>query len=114
MTQSQPGLLLDGVLLGLAIAAPIGPVNVAMIHRGLREGCPGAALLGVGSTAADLIYILVAYSGADPLSRLPWARLLLFGGGALVMGWLGWGAIRSALNPPAPSQEGAEEETGRG
>lgn len=102
MTESQPGLLLGGVLLGLSIAAPIGPVNVAMIQRGLRDGFAGAFLLGAGSTAADLIYILLAYAGADPLSHLAWARVTLFTAGAVVMGWLGCQAIRAALLPSEP------------
>jgi threonine/homoserine/homoserine lactone efflux protein len=99
MTELQPGLLLQGVILGLSIAAPIGPVNVAMIQRGLSQGFGGAFLLGLGSTAADLIYILLAYAGADPLSDLAWARILLFAAGALVMGWLGYGALRAAFAP---------------
>lgn len=96
MTKLQPDLV-GGVLLGLSIAAPIGPVNLAMIQRGLAEGFPGAFLLGCGSTTADLIYILLAYAGADPLSHHAAARGLLFGAGALVMGWLGYGAIRAGL-----------------
>jgi len=102
MTDSQSGLLLGGVVLGLSIAAPIGPVNIAMIHRGLRDGFAGAFLLGVGSTAADLIYILLAYAGADPLSHQAWARVTLFSAGAVVMGWLGFQAIRAALAPAGP------------
>ena len=104
MTDLQWPLLGAGLLLGLSIAAPIGPVNVAMIQRGLAEGFAGAFLLGVGSTAADLIYILLAYAGADPLSHVAWARLALFGAGALVLGWLGIGALRAALAaaPEAP------------
>jgi threonine/homoserine/homoserine lactone efflux protein len=99
MTDLQPGLLLGGVVLGVSIAAPIGPVNVAMIQRGLEQGFGGAFLLGVGSTVADLLYILLAYAGADPLAHLSWARLLLFLAGALVMGWLGFEALRAALRP---------------
>jgi threonine/homoserine/homoserine lactone efflux protein len=92
-------LFLRGVALGVAIAAPLGPVNVAMIDRGLRQGFRAAFLLGLGSTVADLAYILVAYAGADPLSRHAWARILLFGAGAVVLLWLGSGAIGAALRP---------------
>lgn len=91
----------SGVVLGLSIAAPLGPVNLALIQRGLEEGFRGAFLLGLGSTTADLIYILLAYAGADPLSRWAPVRVALFGAGAVVMGWLGYGAIRAALRPPA-------------
>lgn len=106
MTESQSGLLLGGVILGLSVAAPIGPVNIAMIQRGLKEGFGGALLLGAGSTTADLIYILLAYAGADPLSHQPWARVALFAGGAVVMGWLGYQAIRAAVAPPRAEDEG--------
>lgn len=109
MTDLQPGLLLEGAILGLSIAAPIGPVNVAMIQRGLIQGFAGAFLLGVGSTVADLLYILLAYAGADPLSRFAWARVLLFAAGAVVMGYLGWGALRAAFAPPAGDPEGKAE-----
>lgn len=111
MTDLQPGLLLGGVILGLSIAAPIGPVNVAMIQRGLSQGFAGAFLLGLGSTVADLIYILLAYAGADPLSRFAWARILLFAAGAVVMGWLGWGALRAAFAAPAAGP--VEKQEGR-
>src|SRR6185436_14819785 len=106
MTELQPGLLLQGMILGLSIAAPIGPVNVAMIQRGLSQGFAGAFLLGLGSTAADLLYILLAYAGADPLSSQAWARILLFAAGALVMGWLGYGALRAAFAPETLAEAG--------
>jgi L-lysine exporter family protein LysE/ArgO len=109
MTDLQPGLLLQGVVLGLSIAAPIGPVNVAMIQRGLSQGFAGAFLLGLGSTVADLLYILLAYAGADPLSHLAWARILLFSAGALVMGWLGYGALKSAFAGDAAGEAGTPE-----
>ncbi len=109
MTDLQPGLLLQGVVLGLSIAAPIGPVNVAMIQRGLSRGFAGAFLLGLGSTAADLLYILLAYAGADPLSHQAWARILLFAAGALVMGWLGYGALRAAFAAAPSGEEGTPE-----
>jgi threonine/homoserine/homoserine lactone efflux protein len=112
MTDLQPGLLLGGVALGVSIAAPIGPVNVAMIQRGLQQGFGGAFLLGVGSTAADLLYILLAYAGADPLAHLAWARLLLFLAGALVMGWLGYGALKAAM-APAPEATAGPATTSR-
>src|ERR1700752_3445624 len=109
MTDLQPQLLLSGVVLGLSIAAPIGPVNVAMIQRGLSQGFAGAFLLGLGSTVADLLYILLAYAGANPLSRFAWARILLFAAGAGVMGYLGWGAVKAAFAPPATEAPGKVE-----
>ncbi len=76
-------LLWGGVVMGFAIAAPLGPVNVEIIRRGLGEGFRAALLTGVGSTIADVVYILIAYGGADPLSRRQGAGRLLFSAGAL-------------------------------
>ena len=94
------GLLWGGVLMGLAVAAPLGPVNVEIIRRGLRYGFRAALLAGIGSTVADLVYILIAYAGADPLSHQEGAKRLLFGLGALVLCYLGVAALREALHPP--------------
>src|SRR5262249_24219296 len=99
---------------GLSVAAPIGPVNLEMIHRGLRQGFAGALLVGVGSTLADLIYISLAYAGADPLSQKAWARVLLFGTGAVVLTYLGGGAIRSGMAAAAPVAEVPSENGGAG
>jgi threonine/homoserine/homoserine lactone efflux protein len=105
-------LLWGGVIMGFVIAAPIGPVNVEIIRRGLGEGFRAALLTGVGSTIADVVYILIAYAGADPLSHRQGAGRLLFVAGAAVLVYLGVVAIRSAIRPlPVPIAQGDE---GRG
>jgi L-lysine exporter family protein LysE/ArgO len=109
MIDNGAALALQGLVIGVMVAAPLGPVNIAMIDRGLRDGFRGAYLLGVGSTLADLVYILIAYAGADPLSRQPWARVLLFGAGAVVLAYLGVGAIRSARAARAEPALGGPE-----
>lgn len=96
--------------MGFVIAAPIGPVNVEIIRRGLGEGFRAALLTGIGSTLADVVYILVAYGGADPLSQRQGAGRFLFAAGALVLIYLGMVAIRSAIRPIAVP--GAKEDEG--
>ncbi len=85
--------------MGLAVAAPLGPVNIEIIRRGISQGFRAALLVGIGSTVADLAYILIAYAGADPLSRQSGAGRLLFSAGAGVLIFLGLSAIRTALRP---------------
>lgn len=99
LVESWTLLCFKGIWLGLVVAAPLGPVNLAMIDRGLRQGFRAAFLLGLGSTVADLVYILAAYAGAEPLARTEGASLLLFGAGAIVLTWLGAGAVRDAVAP---------------
>jgi threonine/homoserine/homoserine lactone efflux protein len=108
-------LLWSGVVIGFVIAAPIGPVNVEIIRRGLWEGFRAALLTGIGSTIADVVYILIAYAGADPLSHRAGASRLLFSAGALVLIYLGGMAIRGAMRPvPLPSAAGDEPGGGAG
>ena len=68
-------------------------------------------MLGFGSTVADLAYILVAYAGADPLSRQAWARALLFGAGSLVLIGMGARAMRGAVAPAGHPAHGAAPAT---
>jgi threonine/homoserine/homoserine lactone efflux protein len=49
--------LLQNVLLGLTLAAPIGPVNVEIIKRGLNAGFRQAFLTGTGAMCADATYL---------------------------------------------------------
>ncbi|AZU63789.1 LysE family transporter [Neobacillus mesonae] len=56
-------VFLSYILLGLSLAAPIGPVNAAQIDRGIRSGFLHSWLVGVGAVVADGIYMLIVYIG---------------------------------------------------
>lgn len=56
-------IFLSYILLGLSLAAPIGPINAAQIDRGIRNGFMHSWLIGVGAIVADGIYMLVVYIG---------------------------------------------------
>jgi threonine/homoserine/homoserine lactone efflux protein len=53
-------LLLRGVLAGLAISAPVGPVNVLCISRTLTKGRLAGFMSGLGAAAADTVYGAIA------------------------------------------------------
>ncbi len=56
-------VFLSYILLGLSLAAPIGPINAAQIDRGIRNGFMHSWLIGVGAVVADGIYMLIVYIG---------------------------------------------------
>lgn len=94
-------LLLRGLLLGLAIAAPVGPIGVLCIRRTLNEGRLVGFVAGMGAATADGIYGAVAAFGLTAVTQTLagqsiWLRLV----GGLFLCYLG---IRSALAPPAAS-----------
>lgn len=74
------------IALGLSLAAPIGPINAAVINRGLRYGFFQAWILALGSIIADVIYILLVYLGVAQLVNTPIIQtfLYLFGGFVLI------------------------------
>jgi threonine/homoserine/homoserine lactone efflux protein len=50
--------LIKGLLIGLSIAAPLGPIGVLCINRTAAEGPRLGFLCGLGAAAADALYAL--------------------------------------------------------
>lgn len=57
-------MLIKGVLLGISIAAPVGPVGILCIQRTLKKGFSSGFFSGLGAASADLIYGALAAFGA--------------------------------------------------
>jgi len=53
-------LLIKGLIAGLAISAPVGPVNVFCISRGIAKGRKAAVIAGLGAALADTFYGAIA------------------------------------------------------
>jgi len=53
-------LILRGVIAGLAISAPVGPVNVLCISRTISKGKNAGLVSGLGAATADTIYGAIA------------------------------------------------------
>ena len=92
-------LFARGLVIGLAIAAPVGPIGLLCIRRSLADGFPLGFLTGLGAAAADGVYGAIAAFGLTAVSSFLVAqqRWLALGGGLALL-WLGWQSIR---RPPA-------------
>jgi threonine/homoserine/homoserine lactone efflux protein len=95
--------LLQGLLLGFSIAAPVGPIGVLCIRRTLAEGRRSGLATGLGAATADAFYGSIAAFGLTALAEFLigqgyWLRP--FGG--LVIGLLG---ARALLSPPPSISE---------
>lgn len=80
-------LLLIGIAIGLAVTAPLGPVNILVIRNAIRRGFAVAFLVGLGAVAADVLYATAAAYGVRWVSELiaDYARPLLLAGGVLLV-----------------------------
>jgi threonine/homoserine/homoserine lactone efflux protein len=81
-------LLLRGVAAGVAISAPVGPVNVLCVSRTITKGWPAGIVSGLGAAAADTVYGSIAgFSISIVIGFLirEQSKLRLFGGILLVL-----------------------------
>jgi threonine/homoserine/homoserine lactone efflux protein len=89
-------LLWKAYILGWFVAAPIGPVNLEIIRRGLRHRLAAGLMVGVGATMVDVGYMLAVGFGLTRFFRYPAFLLACLGVGGCLMAWLAWGALREA------------------
>ena len=61
-------LILNGVLIGIVVAAPIGPVNLICIRRTLAYGRTNGFVSGLGAAIGDAVFATVAAFGLTALS----------------------------------------------
>lgn len=94
--------VLRGAGLGLAVAAPVGPIALLCIRRTLVEGRVAGLATGLGAAAADAVYGVVAALGLGVVTAaLLTAQAPLRLAGAALLAWLGAGALRRAWRAAA-------------
>ena len=92
-------VLFKGAMIGLSIAAPVGPIGVLCIRRTLAEGRLVGLVSGLGAATADAAYGSIAAFGLTFISsalvhQQAWLRLV----GGLFLCFLG---VRTLLARPA-------------
>lgn len=56
-------ILLTGLLIGVLISAPMGPIGMLVIQRTLTKGRMAAFITGLGASLSDIIYCLLTGLG---------------------------------------------------
>ena len=92
-------ILLRGFIIGISIAAPVGPIGVLCIRRTLADGKLTGFLSGLGAATADMLYGTVAAFGLKfvmdlLIGQAIWLRLT----GGIFLLYLG---IKTLLSKPA-------------
>ncbi|MCO5070776.1 MAG: LysE family translocator [Rhizobiaceae bacterium] len=95
----EPMLFVKSLFLGLAIAAPLGPIGALCINRTLERGFAAGVAGGLGTALADGVYAAFAAFGfaafSEALGMIDTPLRLI--GGAFML-WLGWKSM--APRPP--------------
>ena len=99
-------ILLKGLVIGLSIAAPVGPIGLLCIRRTLADGPAHGFASGLGAASADAVYGAIAGFGValvtDALVGSQTALKLV---GGLMLLWLGWSTLRARpADRPAAAQ----------
>jgi threonine/homoserine/homoserine lactone efflux protein len=88
-----------GVLIGLSVAAPIGPINLLCIRRTLSHGPALGFVSGLGSATGHVIYSAVPALGLSAVSSLlvdhrVWLQVV----GSALLAYLGLKAFGSSIS----------------
>lgn len=92
-------LFASAFLLGLLFNATPGAILAESLRRGLRGGFRPALEVQIGSLAGDFVWAVLGLLGAAALFTLPYVEMPLALGGAALLGWVAWQALRDGLAP---------------
>lgn len=97
MEQTLFFTFLQSILIGLSLAAPVGPIGILTIRRTLVYGRVTGFASGLGTATADAMYGLIGTLGLTAVSTLLInSRSILAGIGGLFLCYLGVQTMRSA------------------
>ncbi|ACI97881.1 LysE/ArgO family amino acid transporter [Rhodospirillum centenum] len=103
---AEIGVFLRGIILGIAIAAPVGPIGLLCIRRTLERGIAVGIATGMGAAIADALFSAIAAFGVNAILELVIGHegeLRVFGG-LFLLGV----ALHSFLREPRPPAQEPE------
>lgn len=102
-------LLFKSIVLGLSIAAPVGPIGILCIRRSIVDGRVAGLVCGLGAATADAVYGAVGGFALTSLSAwLVRGRVWMTVAGTAFLLYLGVKTFRSSTpHPAAGSTSGA-------
>ena len=105
----DPSIFIQGMIIGLTLAVPVGPIALMCIQRAVTDGRLHGIVSGIGVATADSFYAGVTFFGLTALSGLIIAhQVSLRLAAAVVLVLVG---IRIFLTIPAPLTVKTEHET---
>ncbi len=96
---ASPSILsfLAGMVFGLALAAPPGPMNAIIAEESVVRGWVSGMVTGLGAMTADVVFFLLALAGvATVVEEWPLLRGVMITFGGLLMLYFAFDAVKSA------------------
>ena len=102
---------LAGIVFGLALAAPPGPMNAIIAEESVVRGWTAGFRAGLGAMLADVLFFVLTLAGVVAvIDRFPVVRPALYVAGGLLMLYFAVGAVEEAR--AAASFTGGNEKRG--
>jgi len=93
-----------GVVFGLALAAPPGPMNAVIAEESVLRGRAAGVRAGFGAATADAIFFVLAYLGVVSFVRsVPRLQTAMIGVGGCLMCYFAVGTARDARTSFRPT-----------
>lgn len=77
------------ILLGVSLAAPLGPVKAMLLNTGIKNGFFHAWIFSIGALITDILYMLLIYFGVAQFIDTPFMKTLLWSFGCFVLLYTG-------------------------
>ena len=104
--------ILTGILIGIFVSAPVGPIGILCIQRTISKGRAHGIFTGLGATTSDLIYaILVGLSMTVIINFIESHQMLIQILGSAIVGLFGVYIFQSN---PAKKLSAADKKPSKG
>jgi threonine/homoserine/homoserine lactone efflux protein len=99
-----------GIVFGLALAAPPGPMNAVIAEESVLRGRIAGFRTGLGAMTADATFFVLSLFGVVAfVERFPTVRAVMVGAGGLLMLYFAYGTAREVGESLTPTRKSATE-----
>ena len=88
--------LISGLIFAFCMAMPVGAGTIQMSKNGLNNGAMHTVVTGLGMNIVDTCMFVLYYFGLSFFFTIPVVKVVLWLGGVLVLGYLGFTCIKDA------------------
>ncbi len=104
------GAIIQQIVLGISLAAPVGPINIEMLKRGIERGFWHAWVVGIGGMTADILFMLLIYFGLSSVFMYTYVQAFMYCTGFFLLFYLGFQSVKQGISQS--NMEYKKEEVG--